>query len=51
MTEVDFCYSSANLRKSVTGSDPEDKIISNGVIWFESLKHLPNSNDGAKIYC
>jgi hypothetical protein len=30
--EVDFCDSSANLRKSLTGSDPDDKMINKGVI-------------------
>jgi hypothetical protein len=49
-TDVDFCYSSANFKKSVTGSLPDERMISNGVIWLESLKHFASSNDGASIY-
>jgi hypothetical protein len=43
-------FTSANLIKSATGSDPEDNTKINGVKIVESLKHFPRSNVGDIIY-
>jgi len=42
-------YSSANLKKSATGSLPDDKTKIRGVIIELSLKHLAKSNVGTII--
>lgn len=50
--EIDYVFfyiSFANLRKSVTGSEPGDKRKIKGVIPVESLKHLVKSKVGGMM--
>ena len=42
-------YSSANFKKSATGSLPADNTKINGVTTVESLKHFSKSNVGGTV--
>jgi len=49
LTFLDILFSSANLVKSETGSEPGDSTKIKGVTSVESLKHLDKSNVGTMM--